>query len=59
MCGNDFGPGDVYLGGEGVHLAMNETGGPVRMVVTEVERPRWSAKDWTISVPPPPGCGIT
>jgi quercetin dioxygenase-like cupin family protein len=32
-----FGPGDSYVGGQELHLARNETGSPVEMVVTAIE----------------------
>ena len=51
-----YGPGQPYIGGQGVHLARNETDTPVEMAVTYLRRPGQSMVDFRISQPAPPGC---
>ena len=52
---HEFHAGETYLGGQDPHLARNETGEPVGLVVTYVFRPVPPLEHAT-AVPAPAGC---
>lgn len=53
-----FTAGEAYVGGQGLHLARNETDRPVEMAVTYVFPSGTSLEDFVIPGAPPAGCGV-
>ena len=52
-----YGPGDSYVGGREVHLALNETAAPVEMAVTYMFPAGVSHTGFHIPAAAPAGCG--
>ena len=52
-----YGPGEAYIGGQGLHLARNEADEPIEMAVTYV-LPSGTALEETIAGAPPAGCPV-
>lgn len=53
---HQYGPGDVYIGGGGAHLARNETAAPVEMTVTYLFPAGRSHTEFHVPASPPAGC---
>ncbi len=51
-----YAAGDAYIGGPNPHMARNDGGGPVHMVVTNVSGLGASASDFSVPVSAPDGC---
>jgi quercetin dioxygenase-like cupin family protein len=52
-----YGPGDSYVGGQEIHLAVNETSAPVEMAVTYLFPTGVSHTGFHLAAAAPPGCG--
>lgn len=53
-----FGPGESYVGGRDVHLALNETAAPVEMAVTYMFPAGASHTGFHVPAAVPVGCGV-
>lgn len=53
-----YGPGESYIGGRDVHLAVNETAAPVQMTVTYMFPAGVSHTGFHVAATAPPGCDI-
>lgn len=53
-----YGPGDAYVGGQGLHLARNETDTPVELAVTYMFPTGASHTTFHVPAPAPAGCDI-
>jgi quercetin dioxygenase-like cupin family protein len=52
-----YGPGDSYVGGRDVHLALNETAAPLEMAVTYMFPAGAPHTGFHVPAPEPAGCG--
>ena len=56
--GRSFGPGDIYVGGQDVHVARNDTSEPVEMSVTYLFPAGRPHTTFHVASPAPAGCDI-
>ena len=52
-----YGPGDSYVGGRDVHVALNETAAPLEMAITYMFPAGVSHTDFHVPAAAPPACG--
>ncbi len=53
-----YGPGESYIGGRGVHLAVNESTAPLQMTVTYMFPAGMSHTTFHVAATAPPGCDV-
>ena len=56
--GRTFGPGEIYVGGQDVHLARNDTIEPIEMVVTYLFPAGQPHTTFRVASPAPAGCDV-
>lgn len=54
-----YGPGESYVGGQGIHLAKNETAAPVEVAVTYLFPAGVDHTRFHVPTPAPVGCATT
>ena len=53
-----YGPGDSYIGGRDIHVALNETAAPIEMAVTYMFPAGVSHTGFHVPAAQPAGCEI-